>query len=54
MNLVVAFRQFEQRVQALESLMLRRENVIRFLVVRLLLMLMMVLAFGLVSRHGLG
>ena len=41
----------QQRVQRIEIAMTRRENVIRFLVVRLLLMLTMVIGFWAAMRH---
>jgi hypothetical protein len=41
----------QQRVQRFEIAMTRRENVIRFLVVRLLLMLTMVIGFWAAMRH---
>ena len=41
----------QQRLEALELVLMRRENVIRLLSARLLLMLAMVLGFWLVMRH---
>jgi hypothetical protein len=48
-----AWTQLQQRLQSLEAVLIRRENVIRFLVARLLLMLVMVLGFWLVVRPPL-
>lgn len=43
----------QQRLQAFEAVMIRRENVIRFLVARFVLMLTMVLGFWVGVRHTL-
>lgn len=46
-----ALKRLQAQLQAFESTMLRRENVIRFLVGRFLLMLMMVLGFWMAFRN---
>lgn len=46
-----AWRGLQQRMQRIEMAMTRRENVIRFLVARLLLMVTMVIGFWAVMRH---
>lgn len=48
-----ALKRLQAQLQAFESIMLRRENVIRFLVGRFLLMLMMVLGFWITFRNRL-
>ena len=48
-----AWNRLQTWLQSIESVMVRRENVIRFLVVRFLLMLTMVFGFWIGVRHGL-
>jgi hypothetical protein len=48
-----AWNRLQTWLQSVESVMVRRENVIRFLVVRFLLMLTMVLGFWIGVRYGL-
>jgi len=54
MNLIRAWNWLQDRLQAFEAVMVRRENVIRFLLVRFLLMFTMVLGFWLGVRRSLG
>jgi hypothetical protein len=44
-------QQLQARITAVETTLMKRENVIRFLVVRLLLMLAMVLGFWAAMRQ---
>ena len=48
-----AWARLQDRLQAFESVMVRRENVIRFLVGRFVLMLIMVLGFWVGIRSSL-
>jgi len=47
------WKRLQAPLQAFESAMVRRENVIRFLIARLLLMLTMVVGFWAVMRRSL-
>lgn len=44
-------QQLQDRITALETMLMKRENVIRFLVIRLLLMLAMVVGFWAAMRQ---
>jgi hypothetical protein len=48
-----AWKQLQAQLQAFESTMVRRENVIRFLLGRFLLMLAMVVGFWVAIRNTL-
>jgi hypothetical protein len=48
-----AWKQLQAKPQAFESMMVRRENVIRFLLGRFLLMLTMVVGFWVAIRNSL-
>jgi uncharacterized membrane protein len=48
-----AWKRLQERLQAFEAYMVRRENVIRFLIGRFVLMLMMVLGFWVGIRSSL-
>jgi hypothetical protein len=54
MDFIATWTQLQERLQAFEAVMLRRESVIRFLLARLLLMLTMVLIFWVGVQHTLG
>ena len=48
-----AWKRLQDDLQRLETVMVRRDNVIRFLVGRFLLMLAMVIGFWFVMRHSI-
>ena len=50
---IAAVKRLQDLLQAFESAMVRRENVIRFLVGRFLLMLTMVIGFWIAIRNAL-
>lgn len=53
MNVLTAWNWLQDRMQAFEAVMVRRETVVRFLLARFLLMLAMVLGFWLGVRQDL-
>jgi hypothetical protein len=50
--LITHLRRLQDRISAVEVVLMKRENVVRFLVVRLLLMLGMVIGFWAAMRQA--